>query len=76
MGVETVQADLATTEGNDALLAAVQKTGRPVAALLANAGRGLGRAFLEQDWLDIDKLIDTNIAVAHRKMSEPKISKG
>ena len=59
--VETVRADLATTEGNDRLLAAVQKTGRPVEALLANAGRGLGHAFLEQEWSDIAHLIDTNV---------------
>lgn len=59
--VETVRADLATTDGNDQLVAAVEKTGRPVDALFANAGRGLGHAFLEQDWRDIDKLLDTNI---------------
>ncbi len=59
--VESVRADLATTDGNDQLVAAVEKTGRPVEALLANAGRGLGQAFLDQDWSDIDKLLDTNI---------------
>jgi uncharacterized protein len=45
--VEAVQADLATIDGNDALYRAID--GRPVAALLANAGRGLGQAFLDQD---------------------------
>ena len=59
--VESVRADLATTDGNDQLYAAIQKTGRPVDALLANAGRGLGHAFLDQDWRDIDTLIDTNV---------------
>ncbi len=59
--VETVRADLATTEGNDALVAAAEKTGRPIEALFANAGRGLGHAFLEQDWGDIAHLLDTNI---------------
>jgi short-subunit dehydrogenase len=44
--VEAVQADLATTEGVDALWARLGV--RPVAALLANAGHGLGHAFLEQ----------------------------
>ena len=43
--VEALQADLATTEGVDKLYAAV--TGRQVDALLANAGRGLGHAFLD-----------------------------
>jgi uncharacterized protein len=57
--VDAVQADLSTTEGVDELLAATG--GRPVAALLANAGRGLGRAFLDQDWNDIRHVIDTNV---------------
>ena len=59
--VEAVRADLATTAGNDEVVAAVEKIGRPVEALLANAGRGLGHAFLEQEWSDIDHLIDTNV---------------
>jgi short-subunit dehydrogenase len=57
--VETVQADLATTEGVDRLIAATR--GRPVDALLANAGRGLGRMFLEQDFADIRHMLDTNV---------------
>ena len=46
--VDAVQADLATIEGVDQLCAAAG--GRPVDALLANAGRGLGDAFLDQDF--------------------------
>src|SRR6195952_4594012 len=46
--VEALQADLATTEGVDKLYAAAK--GRQVDALLANAGRGLGHAFLDQDF--------------------------
>jgi uncharacterized protein len=57
--VEAVQADLATTEGVDQLYAATK--GRQVDALLANAGRGLGRAFLDQDFGKIRAVIDTNI---------------
>ena len=57
--VDAVQADLATTEGVDKLYAAID--GRPVAALLANAGRGLGRAFLEQDFDQVRRVIDTNV---------------
>src|SRR5690349_59833 len=45
--VEAVQADLSTTEGVDKLYSAAK--GRPVDVLMANAGRGLGRAFLDQD---------------------------
>lgn len=57
--VEAVQADLATTEGNDRVIAATKE--RPVEALLANAGRGLGRGFLDQDWDDVRHVIDTNV---------------
>jgi len=66
--VESVEADLSTPQGIDKLYAAVR--GRPVSALLANAGQGLGHGFLEQDFNDIVKVIDTNItgtlALIHR----------
>ena len=54
-----VQADLSTIEGVDRLYAAAN--GRPVDALLANAGRGLGRAFLDQDFKRVRLVIDTNV---------------
>jgi short-subunit dehydrogenase len=57
--VEGVQCDLATREGVDELVRAVG--GRPVAALLANAGHGLGGAFLEQDFEAAMHVIETNI---------------
>lgn len=57
--VETVQCDLATIEGVDQLVAQVGD--RPVDALLANAGHGLGHAFLEQDFAEARHVIDTNI---------------
>jgi short-subunit dehydrogenase len=57
--VDAVEADLATLEGVDRLHAAVR--GRKVDALLANAGHGLGRAFLDQDFAEIRHVIDTNI---------------
>ena len=56
--VEAVQADLSGPEGVDTLYAAAR--GRPVAALLANAGRGLGHGFLDQDVVDWRHVIDTN----------------
>ncbi len=59
--VETVQADLSTVEGVDALYAKAQGLGRPVDALFANAGRGLGHAFLDQDFAEARKVIDTNV---------------
>src|ERR1700709_160037 len=57
--VEAVQADLSTTEGVDKLYSAAK--GRPVDALLANAGRGLGHAFLDQDFDKARRVIDTNV---------------
>jgi short-subunit dehydrogenase len=57
--VDAVEADLATLEGVDKLYAAAK--GRPVAALLANAGRGLGRAFLDQDVAQWRHVVDTNV---------------
>jgi uncharacterized protein len=62
-GVEViaVQADLATREGVDKLYDAIRACNRPVDALLANAGRGLGDGFLDQDpeaWRDV---VATNI---------------
>src|SRR4051795_11406804 len=46
-------------EGVDQLYAAAR--GRPVHALLANAGRGLGGAFLDQDFAQARHVIDTNV---------------
>jgi short-subunit dehydrogenase len=57
--VTVVEADLATTDGVDQLWAAA--AGRPVDALLANAGHGLGHAFLDQDFEDARHVIDTNV---------------
>ena len=57
--VETVEADLATKAGVDRLVAAVAE--RPVAALCANAGHGLGHAFLDQDFDAVRHVIDTNV---------------
>src|SRR5688500_5924920 len=48
--VHAVQADLATLEGIDQLYSAVRQTGHPVEVLIANAGRGLGHGFLDQDF--------------------------
>lgn len=57
--VQAVEANLATTEGVDKLLGAVGS--RTIDALLANAGRGLGHAFVDQSFDDIRHVIDTNI---------------
>jgi uncharacterized protein len=57
--VVVVNADLATKQGVDKLYDAIGS--RPVDALLANAGRGLGKAFLDQDFNDIRGVVDTNV---------------
>jgi short-subunit dehydrogenase len=57
--VDAVQTNLGTIEGVDRLWAAT--LGRPVDALLANAGRGLGHAFLDQDFRRVRAVIDTNV---------------
>jgi len=57
--VDALEADLATRRGVDELYRHIGA--RPVAAHLANAGRGLGGAFLEQDFDDIRHVLDTNI---------------
>jgi len=59
--VEAVEADLSTLEGVDMLYDASKRIGRPVDALLANAGRGLGHAFLDQDFGQIRHVVDTNV---------------
>lgn len=57
--VEPVEADLSTIEGVDRLL---EKTnGRDVELLFANAGRGLGHGFLDQNFRDIRRVVDTNV---------------
>jgi short-subunit dehydrogenase len=57
--VECVQTDLATRDGVSQLYARAQ--GRRVSALLANAGRGLGKGFLDQDFTEVQHVINTNI---------------
>lgn len=59
--VEAMQVDLATTNGVDRLTAGIEALGRPVDMLLANAGRGLGNDFLDQDLNEVHYVVDTNI---------------
>lgn len=57
--VQAVEADLATFEGVDALLAAAD--GRTIDVLCANAGNSKGGAFLDQSVEDWRRSIDTNV---------------
>lgn len=61
VSVQAVTADLATTEGVDTLVEAIEADGRSVDLLMANAGRGLGKGFLDQDFTAARRVIDTNI---------------
>jgi short-subunit dehydrogenase len=57
--VTSLEADLATLEGVDQLLAVAN--GRKVDLLCANAGRGLGHAFIDQEVADWRRVVDTNV---------------
>jgi short-subunit dehydrogenase len=57
--VDALEVDLSTTAGVDRLYAAAG--GRAVDALFANAGHGLGKGFLDQDFDEARHVIDTNI---------------
>ncbi len=57
--VQSIQADLSTIDGVDQLLAAAN--GRRIDLVCANAGRGLGKAFLDQDLAEWRKVVDTNV---------------
>jgi short-subunit dehydrogenase len=57
--VDALEVDLSTIDGVDKLYAAIK--GRQVDALLANAGRGLGHGFLDQDFDKARRVINTNI---------------
>lgn len=57
--VTAVEADLATLDGVEKLYAAAG--GQPIELLLANAGRGLGKGFLNQDFDAVRRIVDINI---------------
>jgi short-subunit dehydrogenase len=57
--VEALQADLSDEAGVDKVIATVK--GRTIEHLIANAGRGLGDSFLNQNWADAKLVVDTNI---------------
>jgi short-subunit dehydrogenase len=59
VSVETLEIDLSTFDGVDRLLE--EAGGRQIDLLCANAGHGLGHAFLDQDVADWRHVIDTNI---------------
>ncbi|KAA0687952.1 SDR family NAD(P)-dependent oxidoreductase [Neorhizobium sp. P12A] len=59
--VDAVLTDLSTVEGVDRLAESIEADGRSVDLLFANAGRGLGKGFLDQDFAEARRVIDTNV---------------
>jgi short-subunit dehydrogenase len=59
VNVEAIETDLATEEGVQELYAAAR--GRPVDVLIANAGHGLGKGFLDEDLAEAQHVVDTNV---------------
>jgi short-subunit dehydrogenase len=57
--VDQLQVDLSTTDGVDSLVELI--AGRPVDVLCANAGHGLGHAFLDQPVDEWRHVLDTNV---------------
>ena len=57
--VEALEVDLATREGVEKFYARAKS--RRVDVLVANAGHGLGKGFLDQDFPEVEHVINTNI---------------
>lgn len=75
--VQSVEADLATSEGVDALLAAAG--GRSVDVLCANAGQAHGGAFLDQEPQSWRHTIDTNVTgtlLLVQRVAEGMVARG
>lgn len=75
--VRSVEADLSTLNGIDRLLATTD--GRQVDLLCANAGRGLGHGFLDQNVADWRRVIDTNVTgtlYLLQRVLKPMVARG
>ncbi|MGR9251288.1 SDR family NAD(P)-dependent oxidoreductase [Rhizobium leguminosarum] len=59
--VDALVADLSTLEVVDRLAECIEADGRSVDLLLANAGRGLGKGFLDQEFAEARRVIETNV---------------
>ncbi|OHV80419.1 SDR family oxidoreductase [Rhizobium sp. LCM 4573] len=62
--VEAMQVDLSTQDGVRRFGTAISALNRPVDLLMANAGRGLGSGFLDEDIHAVQRVVDTNISGA------------
>lgn len=61
VSVDAMQVDLSTKEGVADFARFISDKGQPVDILLANAGRGLGNGFLDQDLDDALHVVNTNV---------------
>lgn len=61
VSVDAMQVDLSTKEGAADFARFIADRGQPVDILLANAGRGLGKGFLDQDLDAALHVVDTNV---------------
>jgi len=59
--VTDLRTDLATLEGVDELVSAARQFNRPVRYLFANAGLGIGGNFVDENFDDVQHVLDTNI---------------
>ncbi|MCW8060723.1 SDR family NAD(P)-dependent oxidoreductase [Agrobacterium tumefaciens] len=59
--VDAMRVDLSTKEGASDFARFVADNGQPVDLLLANAGRGLGKGFLDQDLDEALHVVNTNV---------------
>jgi uncharacterized protein len=64
VNVKPVRADLATADGVEELAVRVRGDGRPVAALVINAGIGVNGPFVDTDVADHMKLVGLNVTGA------------
>lgn len=64
--VDTVRADLATAEGVDSLVQRIRGDGRPVSALVINAGVGVNGPFVETDLDRHLEVVNLNVTGAVR----------
>ncbi len=61
VSVDAMKVDLATKSGAEEFFTFVSDKGQPVDILMANAGRGLGHGFLDQDLDEALHVVGTNI---------------
>ena len=77
--VRSVRADLATYEGVEDLVVAVEATGRPVEAVAVNAGIGVGARFVDRRLEDHLRLIALNVTGAVHltwRLLQPMVQRG